>query len=216
MSTPTSQRNTLKFDHVRGKRYGEIFVITHDASGISGAVYNSAGLNDLPQTQWQALNTDQLKQEFNADAVVLNGPRLWAMDSLSVEVLNTGHITAFGGIQMRLVGILRIPDPSMLAASRTPYTEHTIARDTTYEFAAGQPVYELVSPDGHVYVMQASSQIVDPTLTADQLATLASRLQVPAGWQYRARTLTQALVLHAAGVAHILQDELQNTYQRVD
>jgi hypothetical protein len=216
MATPTGQWNTLRFEHARGQRYGEIFVITHDATGIRGAIYNSMGLNDVPRAQWEALDPAVLKKEYHADAIVLNGPRLGVMDTLTIEVPNADDVATFGGIQMRLVGMLRIPDPRALGASRQPYTEHTIERTTTYEFAAGKLVYEPVAAGGEVYIMQTFSHIVDSTLTEDQLATLASRLRLPAGWRYLARTLDQDLTMRATSVAHVIQDELQNTYQRVD
>ncbi len=217
MSTKSSQRSTtLTFDHLRGARYGEIFVVTHDANGISGAIYNSQGLNDLPQQQWQALNPDALKDALKADAIVLNGPRHWVMDTLAVEVPDVGNVVAFGEVRMRLVGRIRIPDLSALGASRKPYNEHTIERKTQYGFSRGKLVYELVAPDGKVYIMQASSQIVDPNLTIDQLQSLGSRLRTPAGWQFRARTIEQDFVLRTDGIAYIIQDELENTYQRVD
>lgn len=86
-------------------------------------------------------------------------------------------------------------------------------------FARGQQVYELVAPTGNVHVMQSCSQHVDPSLTLEQLPTLGERLQLPEGWQYRVRTLDEDLVVRAqrgGGDAHIVFDELENNYQRVD
>jgi hypothetical protein len=77
-------------------------------------------------------------------------------------------------------------------------------------------VYELVAADGTVYVMQTYSQIVDPTLTEASLATLASRLQLPEQWHYRVRTLDQDYVMQASGEAQVIQDDLENTYQRAN
>ena len=53
----------------------------------------------------------------------------------------------------------------------------------------GRLVYELVAPGGDVYVMQAYAQILDPNLTIGKLRTLGRRLDLPAGWRYRARRL---------------------------
>lgn len=61
--------------------------------------------------------------------------------------------------------------------------------------------------------MQAYSHIVDDTLTVDALSGLGDRLQLPTGWAYRTEIPECALVLRtAAGEAHILQGELENTY----
>jgi hypothetical protein len=84
--------------------------------------------------------------------------------------------------------------------------------------AAGRPVYEMLTPDGKTYVMQAYSHIIDGSLTMQSLAALGGQLQIPEGWQYRARTPDQEPTLTlatAGGQAHVLQDELQNTYMQL-
>ena len=101
--------------------------------------------------------------------------------------------------------------------SQTPYTERPVARDTVFGFDGGSTVYELVAPDGTTYVMQARSQIVDETLEESDLPTLGDRLELPEGWSYRVRSLEEALAVQSTdGVAVVVQDELQNTYQRID
>jgi uncharacterized lipoprotein NlpE involved in copper resistance len=63
--------------------------------------------------------------------------------------------------------------------------------------------------------MQTYSQIKDPTLSMADLPGLASRLTLPAGWTYRARTLTRPLVVATATrAAHVLQDNLENSYSQ--
>jgi hypothetical protein len=140
------------------------------------------------------------------------------MDTSFIELPATGEeVVAFDGLEMRQIATLLIDDPQLLGAGGPhPYREHTIARTTVHVFSSGKPVYELVAADGREYVMQAYAQIVDPALTQEQLSALAARLQLPEGWHYRTRALDRDLVLRAGGVAHIVQDELQNTYQRND
>ncbi len=207
---------TGTFDNVRGMRYCEIFVVTHDVNQIRAACYNTMGCNDCPQGQWQALDPDALKEAFKADAIIMNGPRHWVMDKLSVELLEGEGVVSFDGLQLRLVAVLRISDPRFLHGGRKPYMELTIERKTTYVFSSGKLVYELVDPDGKVYIMQAYAQIVDPALTEEQLATLASRLKPPEHRQYRVRRLDQDFTLRTDGVAHVVQDDFENTYQRID
>lgn len=62
--------------------------------------------------------------------------------------------------------------------------------------------------------MQSYSQIVNPTLSMDNLATLDQQLKLPAGWKYKTRLLQQDLALVANGVAYVIQDNLMNSYQR--
>jgi len=48
------------------------------------------------------------------------------------------------------------------------------------------------------------------------LATLGDRLRLPPGWKYQVVTLTSDLTLSANGVAHLVQDEFDNSYQRIE
>ena len=74
---------------------------------------------------------------------------------------------------------------------------------------------ELVAADGTTYVMQTWSQQVDPTLSEADLARLGDRLQLPEGWTYRTRRLRAPLrVVTTAAPAHVLQDDLMNSYSQ--
>ena len=202
-------------DNLRGARYCEIFVITGHLTHITGAVYNTLGLNDCPAEEWKALNPDALKKAFKARAVVMNGPRYFLMDRAALQ--DPGAVVSVDGLQLRLLATIRLPVGSLLGGTRRkPYTEHTIERTTYYLFSGGRLVYELIAPHGQVYIMQSYAQIVDPTQTEASLETLASRLQLPQGWHYRVRRLDQDYVVQTTGEAHVIQDDFQNTYQRVD
>ena len=74
----------------------------------------------------------------------------------------------------------------------------------------------LEASDGSRYAMQAYSQIVDKTLTYDQLDALGSKLKLPSGWRYTTTTPDQDLVLGAQGEATVIQDDFDNTYQKLD
>ena len=104
--------------------------------------------------------------------------------------------------------------PSIVAA-QVPYTPHTVSRQAAFTFAGGRQVYELVDPSGNAWVMQTWSQAEDPTLAEADLARLAPRLTLPAGWTFRARTLGAPMVIAtAATAAQVLQDNLQDSYSR--
>ena len=79
-------------DNMRRARYGEIFVITGHLNHIRGTVYNTLGLNDCPQEQWEALDPDEIKKETNARAIVMNGPRYFMMDRAALE--NPGEVVS--------------------------------------------------------------------------------------------------------------------------
>jgi hypothetical protein len=136
------------------------------------------------------------------------------MHAAAGEVFDDGREPMFGEIPMYVVSTLRLPDLSILAEQILPYTDQVVALRTEWHFLAGRPVHELVDPTGHAYVMQTCSQHVDRALSIDDLRSLAARLQLPEGWEYRTRELELDLVVHAHDDAHIVLDELENNYQR--
>jgi hypothetical protein len=54
----------------RNMRFGEILIAK--PTGIE--VYNTTCLNDCPPALWNALNLDEIKKQFGALKVELNGP----------------------------------------------------------------------------------------------------------------------------------------------
>jgi hypothetical protein len=172
-------------------------------------VYNTLGLSDCPDAAWSALDATAIAHAEGVPAAILNGPRYWLIDRFQSASLIDPAVHTFGCIPMRLAGRLAVG----ASASSTPYTPHMVMRDTTVVFAAGNMVYELVDDAGHVYDMQSYSVQRTPQDEAS-LATLGTRLTLPTGWTYRARTLTADLMVTAiGGVATVLQDDFQNSYQ---
>jgi hypothetical protein len=207
----TSPMKTL--DDVRDRRYCELFVVKRQGAGLVADVYNTLGLNDCPQAAWDALDTAKVASEFGAVRVIRNGPRHFIMDRLASGDV-TRNASDIQGLAMRPVATMSLGLLELIE-KRAFYVERTIGRTTDWIFLAGKLVYELFSPKGQVYVMQSYSQIVDPSLAYTDLVALGSRLKPPKGWQYRSRTLTADLMAQSGGEAHIIQDELQNTYQRL-
>jgi len=199
-------------DNLFNVRYGEVLVVEGGPFHYTAHVYNTLGLNDCPEKAWQALDPAKLKKEFHARAIILNGPRYFLMDRNSLA--NPGKIATFGDLQLRHLADLEVSLPTLLRGRSKPYTENQVKRTTEYVFRKGRTIYELVSPEGHVYVMQSYARNVDPKLSEPDLAALGKRLALPKGWQYRAEKLDEDLVLKANGTAYVLQDELENSYQR--
>ena len=213
MTSQTSQSGRM--DDLRGARYGEIFLIRSEEDQLTAAIYNTTGLNDCPAELWRSLDPGKLAKDFGILAVVLNGPRFWVLDQVTAHA--TGEILSFNGLDARWVAELPVPPgQSMEPSARRYYSDVTVKRETEWLFAAGRPVYELVTPDGKIYVMQACAHIVDDSLTMDSLPALGDRLNIPEGWHYRERIPDKDLTLLAVGgEAHVLQDELQNTYMQL-
>jgi hypothetical protein len=201
-------------DHMRGTRYGEIILITGGPFSFTGHVYNTLGLNNCPEAAWKELDPAVLKKQFKADAVVLNGPRYFMMDEASLQ--KPGSVERFGGLQARHLADVQISLMTMLHGRAKPYTESSVKRTSMFLYRKGRPIYQLSAPDGYTYVMQTYSLIVDPKLTQAQLPSLGQRLRLPSGWSYKVCRPDTDLILRSTGTAHVLQDDLENSFQRLN
>ncbi|ORW16227.1 hypothetical protein AWC18_19040 [Mycolicibacter nonchromogenicus] len=205
MSTEQARQQTTD---VSGKRYGEVLLVEIGPSGPQATVYNTFGLNDCPAQLWSALDAQAIAAENGAAAALLNGPRYWLMNTIEKAPQGPRETKTFGGIEM-----IKQAQVALSSMNPGPYTVNEVTRHAVFVFDAGEQIYELIDPDGRRWVMQTWSQVVDPDLSRADLAGLADRLTLPAGWSYQARVLAGALrVDTTTEVARVLQDDLTNSY----
>jgi hypothetical protein len=210
----------MRFEHLRGVRYAEVFLIGGDAvtKNLQAAFYNTTELNNsanpmdtCPQALWDKLDPETLKEQYKVLGVFKNGPCYWAMDWIELPV---GADRDFDGLKARWMGKVNLPKGvDLKKKGSSAYKPTTVERKSQMGFGKGQTVFILDDPDGNAWVMQASSMIVDPNLTFDQLPTLGGKLKPAPGWKFRVQVLDQDLTIKAVdGIAHIVQDDLENTY----
>lgn len=198
-------------EDLRGKRYGEVLLVSVGADGPQATVYNTFPLNDCPAELWSQLDADSLAEEHNAAAALLNGPRYWLMDSIEKDMAGDPETVTFGGIDM-----IRQATVELTSMNPAPYLPNTVSRNAVFVFDAGEPVFELTDPDGGRWVMQTWSRVVDPDLSYEDLPGLAKRLRLPEGWSYRMRVLDAPLRIDTSSqAAQVLQDDLTNSYSLV-
>ncbi|WP_460357038.1 hypothetical protein [Mycobacterium sp. ZZG] len=201
----------MSSSQLRGKRYGEVLLVSAGPDGPTATVYNTYPLNDCPAELWSRLDPAALAGRHGATAALLNGPRYWLMDHIEKDMGEQPEIATFGGIDM-----VRQATVSLTSMNPAPYLPNTVARHAVFVFDRDKPIFELVDPDGRRWVMQTWSQVVDPTLSYDDLPGLATRLRLPDGWSYRARTLDEQLRVDTSSrPAQVLQDDLTNSYSLV-
>lgn len=194
-------------------RYCEVLVArASPPAGFSIEAYNTVGCNACPDEDWAALDADALGQELASVYVRLNGPRHWLLDSISSSTTSSTCDAVFGGIEMSLVAEIPV-SLGDLSADLT-YTVNSVSRDTVWHYNAGRQLFVLEDPSGRCFAMQSYSQKVDASLGLDDLEALGQRLDLPAGWSYRAITLDTDFALEAPdGEAQLVADELENAYQ---
>ena len=195
---------------MRGVRYGEVLAMFLRDTGLEAEVYGTQMLNDCPQHLWETLDADLIIKEMGAMFVKLNGPRYWVLDGFGTKVDVVEPVfREFNGLNMRRIAILSF------GADFSPgaYVERKVNRGAVFFWDAGKKVFELVNPQGVVYVMQALCISVDSNMSEQSLDTLGERLSMPEGWSYRVRVLSEELIVDTtATVATVLQDEFENSY----
>lgn len=199
---------------IRNARYCEILTVALKRGKLVASVYNTLGLNECPDDVWNAMDVNAIRKQFGAAQVLMNGPRYFIMDQIIANgATQSGETVTIGGLGFTKRAEVEL---ALNMMKSVPYQVRDIQRDTQYVFKKGELVYQLVAADGQVYVMQSYSLQIDSTLTMDALTTLADRLHLPEGWKYQVVTLDKDLILSANGVAHIIQDDLENSYQRIE
>jgi hypothetical protein len=195
---------------VRGERYCEIMIVRRKDGKNVAEVWSTQGISVCPDNCEATFDDGDIKSETKAERVVINGPKIWLPNSPAPTPPANAR-RHFGGIEVGLVVTLEVK-----RGEGDPFKERTVPRKTTNTFKSGEEVYELIAPDGEVYVMQSMSLSEDADLTMDDLATLHSRMRLPRGWRYRASTLDADLILapNQDGNVIVLQDRLKNIYQR--
>lgn len=197
----------------RDARYCELLPISVTLSGLKAQVFNTIGYGDCPEAQWKGIEEMSLRKQFGALTVILNGPRHFIMDRIIPKGATArGEVITLNGITFESRAEVSL---SLFELLDKPFGEHTIERETTYVFEAGKPTFRLTTPAGAVYVMQSYAQIVDASLSYDQLATLGPKLKLPEGWTYSVVTPSEDLQLKVEGKAIVVQDNLKNTYQKL-
>ena len=198
--TEPGKISTLSLDHTRGLRYAELFFVGPEWI----TVYNSMGLSEASPELWDALDPEAAAKRFGQQAVIKNGPHWWASDALTLR---------FGvkPIEVDDIGFrfaARLPAALAKSGKLQPpfYTVVEAEKEGSLSYASGEPVYELVSPDGDEFVMQSMN--VDP----GELESLGERLSPTEGWRFRTRLLEEDLTVSLDGKVRTVMDDLRNVY----
>ena len=135
-------------NNTRNMRFCEILVVKF--RGVE--VYNTTGVSDCSAQLSDSLDLRKVRRQFRTLKVEKNGPHFWMMDSQTVSF---GRKVSIGGIQARWVARLPILTALEAATGSKPYAVFNPKKTQRMVYAKGKPVYELVDPDGNVYVRLA-------------------------------------------------------------
>ncbi|NBX84185.1 MAG: hypothetical protein EBQ95_01085 [Gammaproteobacteria bacterium] len=191
---------------VYGKRYCEI-VSTNDFSNFT--IYNSDNVNDCPHHWWSSLNEIKLKRYLKASFVHMQGPNTWMVDKI-IYPNSYGLRKNIMGKQFQQVGHFKM-EWNKLIKNHGPYIEYTITKKHLYEIHQGRQIYELKDAAGNYYVLYGLS------MDMKDIQQLKNQLKLPRGWQFLKGKLAKDYILNSANsTIYIVQDNLNNNYQRVE
>lgn len=198
----------IQTEGLRGKRFCEVII----SNGSIFDIYNTIHLNECPPENWSKLSSDAIKKETNSSYVVLNGPRQFTIDGTKNSLFMEDGLQVFQGLAMRKTGVLPLTMRETLYGSQ-PFHEHYVRQKTTWVYAPGKKIYELIDPKGRVYVMHSFS-LSAVTRSEKDLVHLEKSLKLPRGWTWKAGILnTKKEVTTIQQQAIVIQDNMKNTYQ---
>lgn len=215
-NTDEPKQKLKLLDNIRGSRYCELLVVKGEVKVLKVTVYNTLGCNDCPAEAWNKVNLAKLTEQLKARKIIKNGPRFFLMDKIG-QYNKSPEKVELGGIEMVERATVSLSLPQLLQGKGKPYEEKSVHRTTHFVFNKGREEYFL--KDGkHTYIMQSFSQTIDAKLTEKDLESLGKRLTLPPSWTFEVRTLDSDMILDTQknGMAVVIQDDLENTYQRID
>ena len=145
--------------------------------------------------------------------VVLSGPRKFCLDGAKNAEFLASSPRTFHHLATRKSALLKITMRETVHGSR-PYHEHHVDLKTTWVFAAGRGVYELIDPSGTVYLMQ-SFVLIPGLQTEKDLGNLGKQLKLPRGWTFKTGILKKGYeLLPIQNKAVVVEDNMKNSYQK--
>lgn len=204
MTTGQGKTITLTLQTLPNSRGFQYCELVFNYGDMGNDIYSTSPLAAARLDWWDNLDVEALAKEFGAKSVYKNGPQWWSMDEVGVmasEPVQVAGVEMVFGAHLP-AGTLAIPK----------YTVFNPAKFQNLTWKAAKPVYQLVDPDGHVYVLQGHK------VPEESLATLGDRFkQLPNGWTYRVNVLTEDLVMKLTPKEPIpsVQDEFDQIYIRI-
>ena len=209
--------NTISLENTRDYPFCEFEVVTGGPlMGITVQVYNTSGQERCMPGTLDPIDAEALAKKIGARKVVKNPTRYWLPDQL--WIYDAGEVHDFDGVKATWMAKIELKGVKMGEHGK-PFPAYTPAhpsRHSKYAWKAGSEVYLLRDPDGKAWIMQAYTDLVDKSLTIDGLRDLGSKLKLPPGWKYEAKTLDRELTYEPVApgyTAYFISDDLQNAYQ---
>lgn len=204
MKTGQGKEMTLTLQTLPDSRDYQYCELVFQYGDVGSDIYSTSPLAPCSLNWWDNLDLDAVAKELGAKAAIKNGPQWWSMDT--VGVMASEPVT-IAGVQM-IFGA-HLPAGTM----NTPaYNVFKPAKYQDLVWKAGQPSYQLVDPDGHVYIVQGYK------VMKEDLATLGDKYkQLPQGWEYQVVSPAEDIKMNltpAHGIPSVI-DEFNQIYIQI-
>jgi len=115
----------------------------------------------------------------------------------------------------RLSDMLQDPGMISLYLQGANYLPYKSSEDLYYIWNPGSPVYELVDPDGNVYIMTYFTNTLTQSLNIQSLSELGAFLRLPKGWSYRTRVVEKVLEIEVNSRLSNFTTRLSDNYNNI-
>jgi len=214
-----------RFEGLNRVRYVEVFVIGGDPlkGSLLGNTYNTTFVSGLdlksvkdsaPQSWIEGLNKEDIKKQFHAYAVAINGPKLWMLDWVDIPL---GVSRDLNGKTIPWCATLHLTPEQVLTFGKQGYKPTTIERKSKFGYNKGTQVFLIDDADGITWVMKGFEVGMNPQYNFEQFAAGPGSFfkKLPQGWKVRTKVLDQDLIMvPETGIATIMPDELFNVYDK--
>ena len=213
--------NTVHVDNAFNYSFCEFEVLQGQyPDNVVQQVYNTSGTVQCTAAKFDPINADALAKQVGALKVIKNPPRNWLMNEL--WAYDAGQTYNFDGVKATWMASVKIPPEILEIIGKgghpfAPYKPTVVSRHSKYLWKKGSTLYMLRDPDGKPWVMQAYTNLVDKSLTLNDLPNLGAKLKLPAGWKYEAKTIDRDFTYDppkdTGYQVRAVSDDLQNVYQ---
>lgn len=206
-------------------------VVERKFLAIEITAYSTYGLNECNVPLYNQLTTASISAQLQT----FMSPYIVAKNGIHTLVVSkdlsptTEPFINIGAIQFKNVAVFKmnylyysykyLTDKQFRnGISRSAYVPYKGKAPLIYLYNPGQTAYEILTPDGKIYIMTSFTNYYSPNLDLSNLKNLGSILQLPSGWKFRSIVLDKQISLTNRAPDYettFMFDEFSNYYVEI-
>ena len=185
-------------------------VLEHKLTGVQATIFSTYRVSDCNSSEYEKLTAvsiaKQLQTFMKPAEIIKSGTHTLVM-SRDLSPLNYPYIS-IGKFRFRKAGEYSVNYLRYLyqyisdARFREGYigfefSPLKVSGDIFYLYDPGLTVYELTSPERKTYTMTTFTDLLNPSLSIENLKDLGSSLVLPQGWAFSSRVLDKPISIQS-------------------